>query len=606
MNPKPTHQPVPTLRNVPIWMTTLVGALALSLLSIPQKIILQADPLEPTGFIVPIFFGGAAGLVMGLLYNRLRSSFQQQLKNQGLALDELALSEERFRLLADNAQDVIFRWLLKEQRYEYLSPSIFTLTGFPPEDFLAKPRLMEELLISEDREVFAELSQNISNEDVPPHVEYRITHKRGHIVWINQRHSIGFNENDHAFALEGICTDITEFRAARLERLDLESQLAQSQKMDAIGRLAGGIAHDFNNLLTVINGYSDLLLDDSENQSPPPTELMEIQKAGRKAADLTSQLLAFSRKQINTPRLLDPAQLVDESLRMLSRMVGEDIRMDIQIADHLPGIYMDSIQLDQVMLNLVVNAREAMPDGGTLTVKLYSENISQYHCNLCQKDLTGVYVFLVITDTGCGMQAADMEKIFDPFFTTKESQLSTGMGLSTVFGVVHQNEGHIDVKSTPGQGSCFTLLFPAASEKPVSEIPKPESFSKRLLGSETILVAEDEPLVRSLATTVLQQYGYTVLVAEDAAKAKELFQEHRDGIDLLLTDVVMPGLSGVELSGDLLRQAPLLKVIFMSGYVDGHLNMTGIANGSHPFLKKPFGTEALARLVRQTLEANPA
>ncbi len=606
MTPKTEHRPHSTCRSVPIWLATLLGALVLSLFSIPQKIMINASFTDPKGFLVPVLFGGTVGFFIGILNRRLHGFYISQLDKQSAIHQELAASEERFRLLAENARDVIFRWLLLEHRYEYVSPAVFTLTGHTPEEFLANPRLLEELVIPDDRQVFEELNRQIARGDVAPHVEYRVTHKQGHIVWVNQRHAFGFNDKGQATSLEGICTDITEYRAARQEREDLESQLAQSQKMDAIGRLAGGIAHDFNNLLTVINGYSDLLLDDPQNQAEKPFELLEIQKAGRKATDLTAQLLTFSRKQIATPRLVDPAHTVRESLRMLTRMVGEDIRVELNISEDLPNIFIDSIQLDQVLLNLVVNAREAMPDGGSLLVDLYSKNISQQQCGLCKEKLAGQYVFLVISDTGCGMDQAIQNRIFDPFFTTKDVNQGTGMGLATVYGVVHQNKGHLSVESTPGKGSQFTILFPGVVDEIVDE-PAPLTItSQQLRGSETILVVEDEPLVRSLTTTVLQQYGYTVLIAEDASEASEIFTVHRESIDLLLTDVVMPGISGVELSAGLLRQEPQLKVVFMSGYVDNKLNLTGISHSPHPFLKKPFGSEALTRIVRQTLDGSPA
>lgn len=579
-----------------------MGGLSLSLLSIPQKIILGTSIWAIEGYIVPLIFGGTAGYILGILYRQNRSFFMRQLNEQDIAHQNLVESEERFRLLAENARDVIFRWMLRDHCYQYVSPAVFTLTGHAPEEFMDNPRLLEELVIAEDRQIFQELNRQIKHGDVSPHMEYRITHKQGHIVWINQRHAFGFDDNDQPITLEGICTDITQYRVDREERQDLESQLRQSQKMDAIGRLAGGIAHDFNNLLTVINGYSDLLLDDPHNQDEKPFELLEIRKAGRKAADLTSQLLAFSRKQISKPRLVNPAQTVRDSLRMLTRMVGEDIQVALNIADNLPNILVDSTQLDQMLMNLVVNAKEAMPTGGNLTVELYSEDFVQHQCSLCQEPLNGQYVFLTIRDTGFGMDKSIVDKIFDPFFTTKESPQSTGMGLSTVYGVLHQNDGHVEVESTVGEGSCFRLIFPSVTEAPIEAPPINDRLSKQLHGNETILVVEDEPLVRSLATRVLEQYGYSVLVAENATEAVGVFDENRNSIDLLLTDVVMPGISGVELSVDLLKQEPRLQVVFMSGYVDNKLNLAGITNSPHPFLKKPFGSEALARIVRQTLD----
>ncbi len=593
-------------RSLRIWISTLLGALALSILSLAQKQILGASLFALKGFLVPVLFGGISGFIIGLYVFRKQNDFRLRLQEQEEAHIVLAESEERFRLLAENARDVVFRWQLEEHQYQYVSPAVFTLTGHTPQEFLDNPGLLQKLILPDDLQVFQELTQQIQKGSVSPSIEYRLIHRNGNIVWVNQRHAFSFNDEGVAVSLEGICTDITQYRVARQEKQELENRLQQSQKMEAIGRLAGGIAHDFNNLLTVINGYSELLLEETSAEGQESFELQEIQKAGLKAADLTAQLLTFSRKQITKPRLVNPSVAMGESLRMLHRMLGEDIKLVTDIPDDLPNIFIDSIQLDQVLLNLVINAREAMPHGGTLAVSLHSENVEHYQCSLCQNTLSGPLMFLVISDTGCGMEKAVRERIFDPFFTTKESTQSTGLGLATVYGIVHQNEGHIDVESTVNEGSSFTIIFPCASEAPQTEPALPEVHSHQLRGSETILVVEDEPLVRSLTATVLQQYGYQVLIAENATEAMDIFQVHKNSIDLLLTDVVMPGISGVEFSKEVEMQKPDIKIIFMSGYVDNKLNVTGIAESSHPFLKKPFGSEALVRLVRQALDNSPS
>ncbi len=588
------------------WLTSGLGAIVFSLLSMLQKFFLGLSIFDLTGYIVPLCIGTCFGCILGIIFSRTQTHFDKILEVQNNAIQELVHSEERFRMLAENARDVIFRWLLKEHRYQYVSPAVYTLTGYPPQQFLDNPHLLQEIIFPEDRQILQEMNRKILHGDVPPHIEYRVNHKQGHVVWVNQRHAFTFDDQGNSVSLEGICTDITEYRAVRQQKRDMENQLYQSQKMEAIGRLAGGLAHDFNNLLTVINGYSELLLADSHDKDNQPFEILEIHKAGQKAADLISQLLAFSRKQIAIPHLIDPADRIRESSRMLQRMIGEDIQLEQIIEDNVPNILMDSIQLDQVLMNLVVNSREAMPDGGTISIHLRQVNKASFTCSMCQEQLTGNLVFLEVKDIGCGMTQDIIERIFEPFFTTKEIHQGTGLGLSTVYGIIHQNNGHIEVKSQPGEGTCFTLVFQGVESENKAEYQQHSSLqSPRLKGTESILVVEDEPLVRSLAATVLTQYGYQVMIAAEGNEALDIFRVHKKDIDLVLTDVVMPGMSGVELTKQLTSNKPDLKIIFMSGYIDKKLDVSGITHSTHVFLKKPFGSEALVRVVRQTLDGVP-
>ncbi|HXG08263.1 MAG TPA: PAS domain S-box protein [Gemmataceae bacterium] len=386
------------------------------------------------------------------------------------------------------------------------------------------------------------------------------------------------------------------------EHKRLEAQFLQAQKMEAVGRLAGGIAHDFNNLLTIINGYSDVLL--SERPGPDESRLMveEIRKAGERAASLTRQLLAFSRKEFFKPVTLNLNTLLADMEKMLGRLVGEDVEFVIAPADVPSRIKADPGQIEQVIMNLVVNARDAMPQGGRLTVETRNVVLDAAHVAAHPGAQPGPHVLLAVTDTGCGMDEATKARIFEPFFTTKEFGKGTGLGLATVYGIVKQSGGHIEVESAPGRGSTFRIYLPLIPGSS-SERQSAPAFQE---GRETILLVEDEHAVRALARDILQRYGYTVLEAASGEAALALFGEHPGPIDLLLTDIIMPTLSGVALAQRLGEARPDLKVLYMSGYTDSALTRHGLQQGETNLLLKPFAPEALAQAVRNALDGPAA
>lgn len=385
------------------------------------------------------------------------------------------------------------------------------------------------------------------------------------------------------------------------EQKRLEEQFRQAQKMEAVGKLAGGVAHDFNNLLTIILGYSGMVLE-SLRPGDPLVELVgEINKAGERAAGLTRQLLAFSRKQVLVPVVLDMNGLLSEMQKMLSRLIGEDVDLSFRPAAGLWPVRVDAGQMEQVIMNLVVNARDAMPQGGKLTIETANVVLDEAYAAAHAETRAGDYVLLAVSDTGCGMDRATLAQIFEPFFTTKGPEKGTGLGLATVYGIVKQSGGHISVNSEPGSGSTFKIYLPRDREGVAAKRPDAQSKS-RLRGTETVLLVEDEDAVRALARAILQHHGYKVLEARHGGEALAICEQYSDPIHLLATDVVMPQMGGRELAERLGELRPDMKVLYLSGYMDDAVVRHGMLHASAPFLQKPYTPDALARKVRELLE----
>jgi two-component system cell cycle sensor histidine kinase/response regulator CckA len=385
----------------------------------------------------------------------------------------------------------------------------------------------------------------------------------------------------------------------RARRRQLEGELIHAQKMEAIGRLAGGVAHDFNNLLTVINGFTELLLGATSPEDPRQTDLKEISNAGRRAASLTRQLLAFSRRQVFQPTTLDLNAILAGIEKMLVRLIGEDIQLILRPAPGLHRVNADAGQIEQSIINLVVNARDAMPQGGRILLETANVELDEAFAALHAGSRTGSHAMLSVTDTGTGISAEAKAHLFEPFFTTKEKGKGTGLGLSTVHGIIRQSGGSIDVSSEPGRGATFRIFLPQSELNLAPSAPVPPVAPLR--GTETLLVAEDMETVRRLARTVLEGAGYRVLLAQDGTEALKICEEHEGEIHLLLTDVVMHAISGPELAVLVRRTHPETRILFMSGYSDRSLEELGAPGVDAVFLQKPFTIESLRAKVREAL-----
>jgi two-component system, cell cycle sensor histidine kinase and response regulator CckA len=402
-------------------------------------------------------------------------------------------------------------------------------------------------------------------------------------------------------SLRSALRELGEREKAEAALRKAEEQLRHSQKMEAIGRLAGSVAHDFNNLLSVILGHGSFMLQDLKGPDPLRDEVNAILKAGERAADLTRQLLAFSRQQLLAPRVLDLNLVVKDSERMLRRLLGEDIELVTRYERELIKVRVDASQIDQVVMNLAVNARDAMPDGGKLTIETQNVLLDDSYASEHFEVTPGPHAMLAVSDTGVGMDKHVQDRIFEPFFTTKEKHKGTGLGLSTIFGIVKQSGGNIWVYSEPGKGSTFRIYFPKAGD--VAD-PLPEAAAAGVLtGTETILLAEDQDEVRKVACQILRRYGYHVIEARNAGDALLVCESHPLPIQLLVTDVVMPKMNGRELARRLLAIRPELKVLYMSGYTDNAIVHHGILEPDLAYVQKPLVPEMFARRVREVLDS---
>jgi two-component system cell cycle sensor histidine kinase/response regulator CckA len=405
--------------------------------------------------------------------------------------------------------------------------------------------------------------------------------------------SLSFVRTDEGTFAIAFVTDITQ-------RKKLEEQLMHAQKMEAVGRLAGGVAHDFNNMLTVISGYNQMTLDQVSPLDPIRGYAEEILKAADRAAALTNQLLAFSRRQITQPRIFNVNSALTHTEKMLRRLIGEDIELSLQLGGDVGNIKADPGHLEQAIVNLATNARDAMPDGGRLTIETANTRLDEDYARTHPGVQPGEYILIAVTDNGQGMDRETKRRIFEPFFTTKEQGKGTGLGLATVYGIIKQAGGDIWVYSELGHGTTFKLYFPKAAES-ASESQGASAAAPAREGAETILVAEDEQGVRELTAKMLKGLGYNVLTASGGTEAADVAKSYEGEIALLLTDVVMPGMSGTQLAQALRRRRPNLKVVYISGYTENTISHHGVLDPGVSFLGKPFSREALGRKVREAL-----
>ncbi len=520
----------------------------------------------------------------------------------------LKASEAQFRLLAENMVDVI--WTLDTSgRFTYVSPSVEKLRGYTPREVLSQSiaealtpasfKKVEEALAA----VMSQLS-NGSNPSVLDFGAYQLEQPRkdGSTVWTEALVRPLFDKHGDFSGFLGVSRDITERKRVEEERNKLQADLEQARKLEAVGRLAGGIAHDFNNMLGVILGNTELAFDQAEPGEPLFSDLREIQKAAQRSADLTRQLLAFARKQTVTPKALDLNEALEGMLKMLRRLIGEDIDLAWLPGNRLWKVKMDPAQLDQVLANLCVNARDAISGPGRITIETMNITLDEARYEGRAGVLPGEYVLLSVSDNGCGMDRQTLAHLFEPFFTTKGVGRGTGLGLATIYGIVRQNGGFIDVESKPGGGATFSIYFPR-HEPRAEESSHAETGSPTERGNETILLVEDEEAMRNMAKTMLERLGYRVLPCRTSVEAERSALEHADEIHLLMTDVVMPDMSGRELAERLTSRHPNMRSLFTSGYTADVIGRHGVLNEGVHFIQKPFSKRDLAAKVREALSA---
>jgi PAS domain S-box-containing protein len=570
-----------------------------------------AVPLIARGVVIgALAVGDRAGRRFADEETRLAQTFADQaalaLENARLYEEaerrrrELEVSEERYREMQQtlraviDAMPVMINAKDRECRYLFMNRFQAALYGVTEDEAVGKTA-GELLDPGYGRHTEALDRRVLETGTALPHYEedYADAHGVRH-TWLTTkvplRDGLG-----HVKGVATIALDLTD-------RKQLEAQLRQAQKMEAIGRLAGGVAHDFNNLLTVITGRSQILLARLGAEDPARRQIDLILKTAEQAAALTRQLLAFSRKQVLQPKVLDPNRIVSRMKKMLRRLIGEHIELVTETRPGLGHVRADPGQLEQVMLNLVVNARDAMPEGGRLTVETADAELDDAFCRQHPGARAGPHVMLAVSDTGVGIDGETQAHLFEPFFTTKGVGKGTGLGLATVYGIVKQSGGYVAVTSAPGHGARFEIYLPRVDE-PLSQ-GEDELWPEELLqGRETILLAEDQPDVRELARDVLQLSGYSVLEAKDGAEALELAERERAPVHLLLTDVVMPQMSGRELAARLRARHPGLRVLFMSGYTDDAIVRQEVLESGTAFLQKPFTPDALGRKVRELLDS---
>jgi two-component system cell cycle sensor histidine kinase/response regulator CckA len=505
----------------------------------------------------------------------------------------LVAQEELFSLIAENAADMIAVVTADGKRL-YNSPSYQKLLGYSLEE-LEKTSAYEQIH-PDDMAAVTAAAQEARTTGVGRRLEYRVRHKSGEWRVLESTASAVRNAAGAVEKLVIVNRDITE-------RRELEQQLVLSQRLEAVGKLSGGIAHDFNNLLGVIIGYSEALQQSIDAENPLREAIDEIQKAGQRAATLTQQLLAFSRKQVLEPKILDLNSIVEDMRKMLRRLIGEDIELNFSMPADLGRVKADRGQLEQVILNLAVNARDAMPHGGELKIETANAQLDEKDVLRYRYVIPGSYIVLKVSDTGTGMDAKTKSHIFEPFFTTKEKGKGTGLGLATVYGIVKQSGGYIWLESEPGMGTTFRIFL--ARAEGVEEEAAPAEPVKKGDGPRTILLVEDEPSLRKLTHRTLKDMGYTVLEATDATHAIDVARNTDAPIDLLLTDVIMPGMSGGDLAKKLSPENPNMHVLFMSGYTDGAIEIRGSLPPGMTVLRKPFTRDVLLRTVEGALAQLP-
>ena len=508
---------------------------------------------------------------------------------------ELQAAEQRYRTLVERLPAITYIAEVGSLgRWHFVSPQIEPMLGFSADEWLTDPGLWMRRIHEDDRHIALAAEKRVQETGELYQAEYRMCARDGRILWFRDEANLLDAPDGSTPLMQGVLYDITEYKR-------LEDQLRQAQKMEAVGQLAGGVAHDFNNLLMVIQAHADRILGQLPQTDSCYADAVEIHNATTRAASLTRQLLAFSRKQILQPKVLDLGVVLTEIGKMLDRLLGTTITVHLQIEPGLGKVKVDRSQLDQAILNLAVNARDAMPDGGTL--KIQAQNVDFSETQIWQHSSLppGSYVVLEIGDTGVGIDPDAQSRIFEPFFTTKAPGKGTGLGLAMVYGVVKQSDGAIAVWSERGRGTIFKIFFPKCDEGTALRQSVP-SDPERSTGSETILLVEDQPAIREVMSAYLKRLGYSVLAAPDGEAALGIAAVQQKSIDLVVTDLLMPNMGGRELAARMAQLHPETKVLFMSGYPDQEVRGEEGLTEEVEIMEKPFSLTSLAAKARSVLD----
>ncbi len=519
------------------------------------------------------------------------------------ALWEASEKRKELEAIVNQSPAVVFLWIaVKGWPVEFVSDNVQQF-GYTPEDFYSRRILFADIVHPDDREQVAAEVTRYSKEGREDFVqEYRIITKSDEVCWLDDRTWARRNSKGVITHYQGIVLDVTKRKRAEEEKIKIQAQLLQAQKMEAIGTLAGGVAHDFNNMLTAIQGYTDLAMMEIDETDPLYRDLKQIHRAAVRAADLTRQLLLFSRKRPMEFTLLNINRMVEDLLKMLDRLISEDIVINTDPQPDIWTVRCDAGNIEQVIMNLAVNARDAMPDGGKLTIKTKNITLDEEDCKLIHEARPGKFICLSVEDTGAGMDKDVIQHIFEPFFSTKETEKGTGLGLSVVYGIVKQHEGWINVYSEPGKGSMFKVYLPAFSVKLEDGTNEAISLQELQGSGERILLVEDEEGVRDFGMRALGENGYMVFEAANAKEAMESFEKEKGNFHLVFCDVVLPDKSGPQLVEQLLSRKPELLVLLSSGYTDDKSQWSMIYERGFRFLQKPYALDDLLRTIKEVIK----
>lgn len=550
----------------------------------------SASILRLRAFPLPAEEGGPAGFI----------EVVEDITARKRAEESLRTSEEQFRAIFEMASIGMAQADPANGRWVRVNDRMCAITGYAREELLAMR--IAEITHPDDRERDAALFQSVVRGDAPNYqIEKRYVRKDGSIAWVNVNMTILRDSQGRPARSFATIEDITERKHGEEERERLNAQLMRAQRLESLGRLAGGVAHDFNNMLTAILGHLELAMDRVAPNDALREDLVEIERAAERSADLTRQLLAFARRQTAAPKVIDLNEAVERMLKMLRRLIGEDIELIWSPTSAPATVRVDPSQVDQILTNLCVNARDAIAAAGRVTIETGTAVLDEQYCAQHEEALPGEFVFLAVSDDGCGMGPQTIAKLFEPFFSTKDVGKGTGLGLATVYGIVKQNNGFISVDSEPGRGATFRIYLPRQTGR-ADERAAGRAAAVPARGRGTILLVEDEPAILNIARTALAQQGYTVLTAGSPKEALRMVAAHADDVRVLITDVVMPGMNGRELSRNLQVRYPNLKCLFISGYTADVIAYQGVLDEGVHFLQKPFSMKDLVAKVRQVLD----